>query len=37
MGGGYGGLCVDVRGANAADFTPVQVYNADRLALTGWR
>ena len=28
---GYGGLCVDVRGANAADFTPVQVYT-----WTGW-
>ena len=26
---GYGGLCMDVRGASAANFTPVQVYTCN--------
>jgi chitinase len=37
---GYAGLCVDVRGANTANFTPVQVYtcngtNAQQWTVTG--
>jgi hypothetical protein len=33
---GYGGLCVDVRGANSADFTPVQVYTCNGTSAQQW-
>jgi hypothetical protein len=33
---GYGGLCVDVQGANAADFTPVQVYTCNGTSAQQW-
>jgi hypothetical protein len=33
---GYGGLCVDVRGANSADFTPVQVYTCNGTDAQQW-
>ncbi len=33
---GYEGLCVDVRGANSADFTPVQVYNCNGTNAQQW-
>jgi hypothetical protein len=33
---GYEGLCVDVRGANTADFTPVQVYTCNGTNAQQW-
>jgi len=33
---GYGGLCMDVRGANSADFTPVQVYTCNGTPAQQW-
>jgi hypothetical protein len=33
---GLGGLCMDVRGANAADFTPVQVYTCNGSTAQQW-
>jgi hypothetical protein len=33
---GYGGLCVDVRGANSTDFTPVQVYTCNGTNAQQW-
>jgi hypothetical protein len=33
---GYGGLCVDVRGANTANFTPVQVYTCNGTNAQQW-
>ena len=33
---GYDGLCVDVRGASTADFTPVQVYTCNGTAAQQW-
>jgi hypothetical protein len=33
---GSGGLCVDVRGANSADFTPVQVYTCNGTSAQQW-
>jgi hypothetical protein len=33
---GYDGLCVDVRGANSADFTPVQVYTCNGTDAQQW-
>jgi beta-glucanase (GH16 family) len=33
---GLGGLCVDVRGANPADFTPVQVYTCNNTNAQQW-
>src|SRR6185312_9894276 len=33
---GFGGLCVDVRGANPADFTPVQVYTCNNTNAQQW-
>jgi hypothetical protein len=33
---GYGGLCVDVQGANSADFTPVQVYTCNGTTAQQW-
>jgi chitinase len=33
---GYGGLCVDVRGASTANFTPVQVYTCNGTAAQQW-
>jgi hypothetical protein len=33
---GYDGLCVDVRGANSADFTPVQVYTCNNTTAQQW-
>jgi hypothetical protein len=33
---GYDGLCVDVRGANSADFTPVQVYTCNGTSAQQW-
>ena len=33
---GYDGLCVDVRGANSADFTPVQVYTCNNTSAQQW-
>ena len=33
---GYGGLCADVRGADAADFTPAQVYTCNGTAAQQW-
>ena len=33
---GYGGLCVDVRGANSANFTPVQVYTCNGSSAQQW-
>lgn len=33
---GYGGLCVDVRGANTANFTPVQVYTCNGTSAQQW-
>jgi beta-glucanase (GH16 family) len=33
---GLGGLCVDVRGANPADFTPVQVYTCNGTNAQQW-
>jgi Ricin-type beta-trefoil lectin domain len=34
--GGYAGLCVDVRGANNANFTPVQVYTCNGTNAQQW-
>jgi Ricin-type beta-trefoil lectin domain/Glycosyl hydrolases family 16 len=33
---GYDGLCVDVRGASSADFTPVQVYTCNGTSAQQW-
>ena len=33
---GYGGLCVDVRGASSTDFTPVQVYTCNGTSAQQW-
>ncbi len=33
---GLGGLCVDVRGANSADFTPVQIYTCNGTNAQQW-
>jgi hypothetical protein len=33
---GYAGLCVDVRGANSANFTPVQVYTCNGSSAQQW-
>jgi chitinase len=33
---GYGGLCVDARGANPANFTPVQVYTCNGTSAQQW-
>jgi hypothetical protein len=33
---GYGGLCVDVRGANSANYTPVQVYTCNGTSAQQW-
>jgi len=33
---GFGGLCVDVRGANPANFTPVQVYTCNGTNAQQW-
>jgi hypothetical protein len=33
---GYGNLCVDVRGASSADFTPVQVYTCNQTSAQQW-
>ena len=33
---GYGGLCVDVRGASSANFTPVQVYTCNGTNAQQW-
>jgi hypothetical protein len=33
---GFGGLCVDVRGASSANFTPVQVYTCNGTAAQQW-
>ena len=33
---GYAGLCVDVRGADSADFTPVQVYTCNGTSAQKW-
>jgi len=33
---GYGGLCVDVQGANSANFTPVQVYTCNGTSAQQW-
>jgi hypothetical protein len=33
---GYDGLCVDVRGASSANFTPVQVYTCDSTSAQQW-
>jgi hypothetical protein len=33
---GYGGLCVDVRGASTANFTPVQVYTCNGTPAQQW-
>jgi hypothetical protein len=33
---GYQGLCLDVRGANSADFTPVQVYSCNGTNAQRW-
>ena len=33
---GYGSLCVDVRGASSADFTPVQVYTCNGTNAQQW-
>ena len=33
---GYQGLCVDVRGANSTDFTPVQVYTCNGTNAQQW-
>jgi len=33
---GYNGLCVDVRGANTANFTPVQVYTCNGTPAQQW-
>ena len=33
---GYGGLCVDVRGASTADFNPVQVYTCNGTDAQQW-
>jgi len=33
---GYQGLCVDVRGANSANFTPVQVYTCNNTSAQQW-
>jgi hypothetical protein len=33
---GYGGLCMDVRAANSADFTPVQVYTCNGSNAQQW-
>src|SRR3984885_4284093 len=33
---GYAGLCVDVRGASSADFTPVQVYTCNSTNAQRW-
>ena len=33
---GYGNLCVDVRGANSANFTPVQVYTCNGTNAQQW-
>ena len=33
---GYGGLCLDVRGASSANFTPVQVYTCNGTGAQQW-
>ncbi len=33
---GYGGLCLDVRGANSANYTPVQVYTCNGTPAQQW-
>jgi hypothetical protein len=33
---GYNGLCVDVRGANSANYTPVQVYTCNSSSAQQW-
>jgi hypothetical protein len=33
---GYGGLCMDVRGASSANFTPVQVYTCNGTSAQQW-
>ncbi|MGH3278772.1 MAG: ricin-type beta-trefoil lectin domain protein [Trebonia sp.] len=33
---GYDGLCVDVRGSNSANFTPVQVYTCNSTSAQQW-
>ena len=33
---GFGGLCVDVRGANSTNFTPVQVYTCNNTNAQQW-
>jgi Ricin-type beta-trefoil lectin domain/Glycosyl hydrolases family 16 len=33
---GYAGLCVDVRGANSANYTPVQVYTCNGTSAQQW-
>jgi Ricin-type beta-trefoil lectin domain/Glycosyl hydrolases family 16 len=33
---GYGGLCADVRGANTANYTPVQVYTCNNTNAQQW-
>jgi Ricin-type beta-trefoil lectin domain/Glycosyl hydrolases family 16 len=33
---GYGGLCLDVRGASSANFTPVQVYTCNGTSAQQW-
>jgi hypothetical protein len=33
---GYGGMCVDVRGANSANFTPVQIYTCNGSSAQQW-
>jgi hypothetical protein len=33
---GYAGLCVDVRGANSANYTPVQVYTCNNTSAQQW-
>jgi hypothetical protein len=33
---GYQGLCLDVRGANSANYTPVQVYNCNGTSAQQW-
>jgi len=34
---GYNGLCVDVRRASAADFTPIQVYTCNGTNAQQWK
>ena len=33
---GYGGLCLDVRGANSANYTPVQIYTCNGTNAQHW-